>query len=470
LPRTKLEPAAQPVININTQAAPAEPPETPETQPKEDRPPRWFFDEIFSLPQQDWGRVWSMELHRLEPKVAGVPGSKGYLCMFLEPINLMAIQARYGGGHFRLNLCKNGKWFKSHEFDIEGQPIYDASRERPNANGNAAAASGNADFQKEFISVLREELQRSRESTQGTPQGTDEVVKMLTSASDKAMEIVTKQTPQAQSGVSQIKEMVSALKDLGLFGISGAPTTNPLLDKLLAAAIDRLLAPPPAPKSLKEQLEEAKMIAELVGGGEGSPKDWRAMGVKALVDHLPEILDTLKTTSTNTISAAQARAAEARSRAEAAANLRGVQQQPTSRPAPAAAQPQPAAPPAPSIRVDGGLQVVPRDSADVGAPTVVVETAKPTPAAEPTTQEEYDTAMKIQVVNMMRMGASGGAIASFLEDVKPELAKDLNTYAPNVITDFFAKDPILKLMVEDPRWNEVLTDAREYLAEDVLVN
>jgi hypothetical protein len=227
------------------------------------------------------------------------------------------------------------------------------------------------------------------------------------------------------------------------------------------------------PKTLTEQIADAKALMDVFGGGDGAPKDWRAMGVKALVDHLPEILDTLKTTSTNTISAAQARAAEALSRAQAAESLRNVQQQQPSaaRPAPAAAQPTAnAAPPAPSIRVDGGLQVVPRDSADVGTPTVVVETAKPTPAAEPTTQEEYDTAMKIQVVNMMRMGASGGAIASFLEDVKPELAKDLTTYAPNVITDFFAKDPILKLMVEDPRWNEVLTDAREYLAEDVLVN
>jgi hypothetical protein len=484
LPRKSLESAAQPVtLNINTtpaSSAAAAEPEKP--QVKEEKPPHWFFAHIFELPAAEWGRVWSLELYRLKPDVPGMPGTKGYLRLFNEPITLETLRTTVGGGRFRLNLCKNGRWSTSHEFEIEGQPIYDTNRERPNTNGNGAGISTNADFQKEFIGVLRDELARSRESQNGTPQGYGEVVKMFTDANEKAMEIVTKQTPQAQSGVSQIKEMVEALKGLGLFAAPATTATDPLVNKLLAAAIDRLLAPPPAPKTLKEQLEEAKMIAELVGGGggEGQIKNPWLIGLKMLEPHLPEIMDSFRTNSQNTIATAQARAAEARSRAAAAESLRHVPQ-PAATPARAAATPTAAArvaPAAPSISVDGGLRLVPRDAADSepAAAAPVVESPTPgivQPAGGEWTQEkqdEFDTALKINMVNMMRTGASGGAIAAYVEDCKPEMAKDFVKYPAHVIRDFFLADPVLKFMVEDPRWDEVLADAKDYLAEEVTVH
>jgi hypothetical protein len=188
------------------------------------------------------------------------------------------------------------------------------------------------------------------------------------------------------------------------------------------------------------------------------------IALKMLEPHLPEILDTLRTSSTNTIAAAQARAAAARVNAAAPPANRGPL--PPARPA-AAAPPAPVyTEPRSAIHVTGGLEVVPRDTAVSAAPAPT----QSEPAGVPSTQEEYDAAMKIQMVNMMRMGASGGAIASFLEDVKPEMAKDLTKYDSTTITNFFLQDAVLKLMVEDPRWNEVLTDAKEYLSEEVPVN
>ena len=134
--------------------------------------------------------------------------------------------------------------------------------------------------------------------------------------------------------------------------------------------------------------------------------------------------------------------------------------------------------------MDGGLQIVARDGNNVGAPTpptVIVERAAPEVAETPETQEQFDTNMKIQMVNMLRMGCSGDAIAHFVEDVKEEFAKDFAKYSAQQITDFFLADPILRLMVEDPeftaiggnsqkRWEDTLAEAKEYMAETVLVN
>jgi hypothetical protein len=459
-------------IVINTQGAPPET-DTKEPEPKPDRPPRWFFDEIHELPTTDWGRVWSMELHRMEPKIPGVPGSKGYLCMFLEPITLAAIQNRYGGGKFRLNLCKNGKWTKSHDFDIEGQPIYDMSRERPNGNGAGAPAAGNADFQKEFISVLREELSRSREATQGQPTGTEQVVQMLTNASDKAMEIVTKQTPQATSGLTQVREMLGALKEMGVIGgAAAAPASNPLMDKLLGAALEKLLAPVDPLAQLTQLGTLIELVEKIRGGGgaEGTPKDWKAM----LVQHLPEVLNTAKEVLSTNTDAAKARAEEANARARAAESLRNVQQpgRPGQQQPPVAANPRrdaeapgATAPPAPSIHVNGGLRTVPRGSSPLAEPAA--EVAAPIHAVDPrsTTREQYDEAFKIQVVNLVRIGASAETIADFVRDVKPEVYEDLKKYTPEVITAFFAKDAILVLATQDPRWAEVIADACVYALE-----
>lgn len=472
----KLAPAGPSVV-INTQAAIADPPETkPEPEKQEERTPRWFFDEILSLPLQDWGRVWSMELHRQEPKIPGVPGAKGYLCMFSEPITLAAIQQRYGGGKFRLNLCKNGKWYKSHEFDIEGQPIYDMSRERPSSNSNGAGGSGNADFQKEFISVLREELQRSRESTQGQNGGSDKAVEMIVTASEKAMEIVKNQTPQVTSGVTQIREMISALREMGIIGGAAATAPKSLVEQVIELITHPMIGPkvlelftPKDPLAQLTQLAATKDALQKLFGGEGgddTPKDWKAMATKVVGDHLPEIIDALKQNASNTTDAARARAAEAEARARAAESLRTVQQQRPGQPQPPVPTPQTQAAPAPappSIHVDGGLRTVPRGSsaAPVNEPAPAVAEAVETPAS----QAAYDEAVKVQIVNMLRIGASGETIADFLSEVKPDIYEDLKKYTAATITAFFAQDPILKLAVEDTRWNEVIADARAYALE-----
>jgi hypothetical protein len=414
-----------------------------------------FWEKMLSIPKSEWADNCTIWIYRLEPRTRMLPGERGYLDILTEPITPDYIKKRWGGGVFRIILNRSGKIFAKIEEPIEGEPIYDR-REAATvpANGNNGnGLGGNADFQKEFISVLREELQRSRESNQGQSNGSEHVIEMLTKASERAMEIVTKQAPPAQNGVSQIREMVGALRDLGIIGPSASAGGG--LKEILSELKEMGLIS--KPKNLAEQLAEMKTLQELVAGGGGEPKDWKAAAVQAVTQHLPEILETFKATSPANV--AQARANEAQARARAAEALRVV---PIDRSQPGA-QPQPAAPaPTQNIRVEGGLNLEPRDGA---APAVeVMPAAEPAPA--PVTQQQYDEGMKVQVVNMMRYGASGSAIAMFLEDVKPDLAKDMVNYPEQTITAFFSQDPILKLMVEDSRWHEVLKDARDYLTED----
>lgn len=458
-----------PTININTQPQAPEQSSPKEPEEKKEKDPRWFFDEIHTFPLQDWGRVWSMELHRMEPKIPGVPGSKGYLTLFLEPITLAAIQARYGGGKFRLNLCKNGRWTRSHDFDIEGQPIYDSSRERP----PAAAAAANTDFQKEFIGVLREELQRSREGAQGGA-GTDEVVKMLTSASEKAMEIVTKQTPTASSGPAQMREMLTVMKEMGVLG--GPSAGGGILE--VVKVLKELGVIGGAPTNALDQLTQLGGLIDVVekirgGGGGDNPKDWKAM----LVQHLPDVLATAKEVLSQNADA-NARAIEAQAKVRTAEALRHAPRHEA--PAPAQTPNAPAtssgpAPAAPAVYVDGELRTVPRGSSADGAADMTPLEPADAPAAldTPANGPAYDQALKIQIVNMLRIGASAETIADFLEDVKPELRADLVKYSIEQITAFFRLDPILKMAVEDPRWDRVLNDARDYIREsekEVVVN
>lgn len=450
------------MINLAPQNSEA-PTEPEKPQEREEKEPGWFISDLMKIPGNEWEKIYHLELQRLEPKVPGVAGSKGYLWTFFAPITYADVKKRWGGGKFRMDLCKNGHYFKTHNFDIEGDPIYDRSREiPPAATSNGNGLGGNADFQKEFISVLREELQRSRESNQGQANGSEHVIDMLTKASERAMEIVTKQAPTPADPAAQVNQLLAAAEKLAnLRTPSNGGALGSLGDTLISKLVEKLLNPPNPLEELTKLTALFDVVEKIRGASGGEPKDWRAAAVQAVTQHLPEILDTLKATSPANVAAA--RATEAQARARAAEALRVVpidRAQPAPQPAPQPA----AATAAETIRVDGGLNLEPRDGAASPVNVEVMPPVKPAPI--PASQEQYNEGMKVQVVNMMRYGASGSAIATFLEDVKPDLAKDLASFPEQTITQFFSQDPILKLMVDDPRWHEVLKDARDYLTMD----
>jgi hypothetical protein len=446
-------------------------PNAPAAVPAAETEKPFFWERVAALPIEKFEKEIEIWIYRLEPKVRMAPGERGYLDIVTQPISPSYIKKRWGGGRYRIMVLQNSKILYSTEEEIEGDPIYDKRREL--APDGGAAVGGNGNFSKdewarEFIGLLREEL--GRRADQGTPAGTDQVVAMMTSAADKAMDMITKQTPKADAG-SQLNELLAAaekIANLRAPASNGLGELGTIIVPILKALAEKLLTPPDPLAELTKLGSLFDVLEKLRGGagaGGGEPKDWKAQAVS----FIPQILETFKQSNDANAAAAQARANEATMRARAAENLRLAQAPAAAQPAAAPAVPVgaptfPAAAPRPVQPISvSGLNVVSRDAAPA-VPAAVAMAAPDQPVE--LSQEEFDQMLKVNVVNLFRSGASGGSIASYIEDLKPEFAKDFVRYTAQQVTLFFSADPILKLIVEDPRWNEVLEDAREYMKDE----
>ncbi|MGH8864427.1 MAG: hypothetical protein ACREVZ_07250, partial [Burkholderiales bacterium] len=306
--------------------------EAQEPQPKEERPPRWFFDLIADIPKDDWGRIWHIEVHRLEPKVPGVPGSKGYLDLYLEPITMNAVQKRFGGGKFQLNLCKNGKWHNSHTFDVEGQPIYDLSRERPNGQTGLLPSAGGEAFAKQVIDMLRDELTRSREAGQ-TPSGaiTDETIGLVTKAAENAMQMIRNQVPAATEPTALLSAMVTTLKNLGLIGQPPAVPGGGIVETISVLKTLGLIGQP-APDPMAQITMFLTIFEKLDAlrgpAAGGAPRDWKATLAEKAIEHVPEILREVRATAEASREAAGQRLEAARTNERVATTIRSLPARP----------------------------------------------------------------------------------------------------------------------------------------------
>ena len=439
--------AKQEQTPVNIQISQPAPPPPPQVEEKsEEKTPRWFFDKIEEYPKNDWGRVWSLELYRLKPDVPGVPGSKGYLALFNEPITLEQIKATYGGGLFRLNLCKNGRWITSHEFPIAGEPKYDLSRERPSAtNGNGSPSSAESKLLtmlEEQIGRLNDELLAMRSKGEQPNPAMERGLDILTTAYKRGIEtqgppadslksietavaLIEKIRPAAPTAGGGILETISVLKELGVFQ---------------------------KPKTLAEQLAELASLRELMGdAGGGGKTTWLDLAR----DAVPRVLDTIS----------------------AAAANQQMQQRPRSVPpqrAPAPAPAQQLPPGAPPSSASGsprtfsvnGLRMVPVD--DTGE-IQDQQPVNPLTGVNVAAEEPHSVVMRKKIVETIHFGedAENDAtdIVNYLQIAWPEGARYLETLSEEQITKFFAMDPILVVATQEPRWREVLMYAKKYALE-----
>ena len=81
------------------------------------------------------------------------------------------------------------------------------------------------------------------------------------------------------------------------------------------------------------------------------------------------------------------------------------------------------------------------------------------------TEEQYDQNVKATIVSMLAMGASIETIVDYLYDVKPDICKQIAQNPAAVITAFFKADPVLVHATEMKDWDDILADAKEYIAE-----
>ena len=464
MPRvTEEKPQANTGVTVNV-TPPAQPrKERQEADSKAEKPPRWFFDEIQEIAAGDWGKIYSLELHRMEPKVPGVPGSKGYLNMYLEPITLASVQQRYGGGKFRLNLCKNGRYWTSHDFDIEGAPIYDASRER----ATAAPAGGSND--SSLVRILEEQykkvievLERARTDDNADSPAMTKAVDILSTAYNEGIKAVREDNKPAPAPdlLKQLTPLIALLTPL--FGF-----VKPLFERMLV------------PQNPLEELTKLGTVIDALdkirgtnsggGGGDSKPKDWKAMLAEALMSKGPEVIREIRETLEAQVRVQQ----ERRATAEAQERLVGRL------PAGAPGAPAPAAPgtPAPT---SSPLRTVPINGAPPAAGVVPGQaTAGPMPGPEMVQPFDVTLAVtnfiKTRVVAILVEDADAGDtveeiaehLVDFLEDASPETIDEIRNNSPVLLNAFFAEDPILRVLVAHPKWSAVLDAARAYIRQGV---
>jgi hypothetical protein len=483
MPQVRRAQQSESPVVVNVGAQPAPPAHEPE-QDKPELPPNWFFDKISVIGPEEWAKAYVVELHRLEPKLPGVPGSKGYLDVYTEPITLAQIKARFGGGKFRLVLMKNSKYVTSYTFDVVGDPIYARGRELP-PDGHGTNGDGSTALLQQFVGVLRDELARSRENVPNS--ATDEAIKLLTSASEKAMDVVVKQIPATANPTAQLESLVTTAKNLGILGGNnggGVLETVRVLKEL--GVIGGAATSPQNPlEQLKLFMDIFEKIDALRGdSGGGRRGDWKSVLAEKAAEVLPTVLENMSDTQRRRGAAGQRpQVRQEPARPSVSPNVTPAPPQRVAMPAAVnrVVHPSAAPPPAASFRVVASDEST-DDRARTGTSAPVVAdqssgaantddaTISATVEIMPTEQEIYVTGVKRSIVECMRNGDDGDMIVDYLERAWPEAVNWIEALPAEQITKFFANDPILSRVVADPRWETVLAQAQAYLHEDLPEN
>lgn len=449
------------------------PPEKPQ-QEREEKPPTWFWDKLQEIPMEEWKagayQVWLTRLG--DSRVPMAAGEKGYLDMFIEPITPQIVKAKYGGGKYQAVLNHRGRAETSHNFEIEGLPNYDLRRERPANSPAVQAVGGTLDpggLAQQLTAILREEIAHLRESNQSPNAASDATVEILSNAAKKAADIMERQTPQAGNPATMVKELVLAMKELGMVGGGDHGSTlgklvqelQPLI-ALVTPFISKLVQPQDPMAQITTFMSILEKLDALRGAGGSSrgttTNDLVLEGIKTL----PAVIDQMSQQK-----AAAAHAAPpplVRPISPAGLNPPAPRMAPTHVPAtPATVDRTAVAAPSP-----GALRTRPLDQEFQTENRAVnpqpLEYKRP---EAPSAAADYDTWVQTKVVELIYLGFDGDDVVTFLEKYKPEVVADLAKYSEEQIESIFKMSPITVRALEHPNWKRVLSQAKAAAAESI---
>jgi hypothetical protein len=417
--------------------------------PKESRPDFWTY--MQKLTPEEWkNHIVYLTRERPKTHMNGVVG--GYIAKIVEPFDVEDIKLAYGGYEFSYIMKKGRDLIYRGNFSVEAPPILDKTRE--SASNGDSATSG---LLGQFVTMLKDELERSREAN-GGDHTTEKAVDMLSKASDRAMEMIQKRVPEATSPSAALKDLVTVAKDLGILGGGGGG--NSIIDTIKTLKELGLIGQQNDPmKNLETMLGVFDKLDGLRGGGRR--RDWKEAAVEKGLEMLPNVLDTFRDTR-------NAAAHIATERARAAEHLRHIQN-PSARPGVASVMtPRPAAVPSAAhpdnTGANPGLRTVPL-TAEPGEPAAAAPAELFIETVDRNSPAFLNT-VKICVVEMVQRGDHGEQIVDFLDGAKPGFSNTLVQYTPEQLTAYFAMDPILCDAVKCPNWLEVLDEARNYILEE----
>lgn len=385
--------------------------------PEQPRASMW--DYIASLTDADWASGnYKITVERGRKEAKGE--ERSFVCEVFSPLTPADIAKQYGGGEYTI-------WFKVHPkgqqlrdkvtLKIDGPPIFAPAGGPTSSNGQQAPAHY-GDPLSRLIDVMDRRLAQMEAKLDATGIGA------INEATRQAM------TLNSQVFGSALPAVGSALEKLS----GGGKSESPLMEKLMTAAIDRLLAPPsavgPVSNSVKDFLEmlTAVKTAGLLGSSNnGTPMMQLAIeGIRTLPAAISEGVKGLE----------QWHLAE-EARARTMAMQRGMNPQPIN----VTPQPATAAPPPPPP-VNGGAA------------------ANPSPGAGPTVQVNIET-IEIGLVQILTNQAytieeAAHRSAAFMQDLVPGMPDQLAAAGEAQILNLFQTRPILMKVPLNPRLTEFI--------------
>lgn len=430
----------------------SEPQKTDTATAAAEKPDFWVY--MQSLTADQW-KDHIVYLTRELPRTT-INGLGGYLVKLVQPFDIEEIKQAYGGQEFSYIMKRKNEIMYSGRFKIEAPAKLDATREVAGQANSIAPANdaGTTGLLQQFVGVLRDELQRSRENGGGT---SDAAIEMVTKASDRAMEIITKQVATPQDPATQLLSTIELMNKIR--PPAAADTTmNTLMMAVLPKLVERLFAPIDPLAQVTSLMAVFDKLNELRGDGGHTKRDWKQMALEAGMDALPKVLDTINR------SRESAPPPPARLVPAAPATPGVHPQQP----------PHGAAAPAAPAMPNGGLRTVPlANGADGTFPQRAGSGDGPQAADGPgvergsitLTTDQYNAIVKKHILEMVAMGLGGDSIVDYLDRAQPDVLAQIEKFTDAQLEMFFGDDEILAIVLQHPRWKEVLGEVREYMAE-----
>lgn len=376
-----------------------------------------LFDVIASIADEEWGE------HRAKVYRADESwDQKGQIALegnvFTQKFDEDTIRQKWGGGRYLVWLYGPPNGSKvvrgSQRVTIEGAPKF-----APHANGN-----GSGELQMVLAELLSElRAARGGDATNKAMQG---ALDLQANALKSGIETVRAlgPTPAAKTeSETRMERLMDKLLEISLMRMMEGPRTDPMMDKIQTAMLDRLVNP-------TNPLEQAKAIIlavkDLVGGTGGGKTDLASIA-NTFVTNLPSLLDK-----------GLEGVREYRLANESAERMFKLQ------------------------RGDKVIDVQPSAASSPATPSSAA--ANPTPAQPPAPQAVEGPSLEwiqLKMVDAIEKDAdaAGEWLYDWFEHIAPELNKQLSPMTPEQIrTQIFEAQPILARVAKHPKLGKVIED------------
>lgn len=278
------------------------------TQPPSNQlppPPRLLSDDDYAnmsiwqamarMTADDWADK-ELFVYRLSPRTVNrETGDHNYIEKRVEPIDENTIKAMFGGGTFQLILNGNTprrRTIYKAVVKIAGKPIFlknevTVTKEDPAENPSPAPAPGaSVEDMIKFARAMKEMGPAEKSDT--AQDAMVAALNLVAQGAQKGMEITAAQAQKSGMSVDKLFELALQMRE----------KQDPTMKALVEAMLQRLLnSPESKAPSLKEKLEELKLIQEQIGANSGkSDSTWSfiAQAAAKAAESLPQIIQAIR--------------------------------------------------------------------------------------------------------------------------------------------------------------------------------